>query len=277
LSLIGVSLLFFTFFIALGVLISTVTRRPNVSFLIGLVVWITFVLIIPRAGVLAAGQLVRVPSVAEIESQRDRYAQGMWQEHEQKIQERWKDRGGCGSSEGSEIDENEMWNWLQEDDASRQEVQRKIDDFAARLNEDLRRRKAVQTRLAFTLSRFSPASAFQLAAMSIAGTDLAMKTRYEDVMNAHRARFKEFVEKKQAEDPMGGKMMISISSEDGININTPREGPAIDTSDLPRFVPPEMSLAGAVAPAMYDFGLLALYTIACFAGAFVLFLRYDVR
>jgi len=277
LSLIGVSLLFFTFFIALGVLISTITRRSNVSFLIGLVVWITFVLIIPRAGVLAAGQLVSVPSVAEIESQRDRYAQGLWQEHEQKIQEKWKARTNTGTSENSEQDENEMWNWLQEDDALRRESQQKIDDFSTRLNEDLRRRKAVQTRLAFTLSRISPASAYQLAAMSIAGTDLAMKTRYEDVMNEYRARFKDYVEQKQAEDPMGGKMMISISSEDGISFNSPREAATIDVSGLPRFVAPETTLAGAVAPAILDFGLLALYTLAVFAGAFALFLRYDVR
>jgi len=80
-SLIAVSAMFFTFFIVLGVLISSLTRRSNVSFLVAFVIWITFILIIPRAGVMAANQFVKVPRVAEIEGRRDGYAKDLWKEH----------------------------------------------------------------------------------------------------------------------------------------------------------------------------------------------------
>jgi hypothetical protein len=51
----------------------------------------------------------------------------------------------------------------------------------------------------------------------------------------------------------------------------------IDVSDRPRFVPREQSLASVLRPSLVDFGLLAFFTIAAFAGAFVAFVRYDVR
>ena len=52
---------------------------------------------------------------------------------------------------------------------------------------------------------------------------------------------------------------------------------ALDLKELPRFQPPKQEYSEAVAPSIIDFGLLSLFTIAAFAGAFVSFLRYDVR
>ena len=69
-TLIGSSILYFTFFIAFGLLVSALTRRSSVSFLILLVAWVSLVLIVPRAATMAAGQIVTVKSVAEIESQK---------------------------------------------------------------------------------------------------------------------------------------------------------------------------------------------------------------
>ena len=40
---------------------------------------------------------------------------------------------------------------------------------------------------------------------------------------------------------------------------------------------PAHKLSDAIAPTIIDFGLLAIYTLTAFAGAFVVFLRYDVR
>jgi ABC-type transport system involved in multi-copper enzyme maturation permease subunit len=55
------SLLYFTAFIAMGVLVSAITKRSSVSFLLLLVTWVVFVLIIPRIGVMTAARLSAVP------------------------------------------------------------------------------------------------------------------------------------------------------------------------------------------------------------------------
>jgi len=52
---------------------------------------------------------------------------------------------------------------------------------------------------------------------------------------------------------------------------------ALDPSELPRFTPPENTFAEAIAPSVFDVGLLAFFSVLCFGGAFVSFLRYDVR
>jgi len=272
------SLLLFTFFIVLGVLISTLTRRSNISFLISLVVWVILVLIIPRAGVLAAGQLAPVPRVAEIEGQRDAFAKDQWNQYNSEMEERWRERNGPSCGGGDEQDDGQMWSWIQEEDSARKEVEKEIESYDTRLREDLRRRKVARIRLANTLARFSPASAYQLATMAIAGTDIFLESRYEDSMNAYRTQFVEYIDKQAAKaSPAEGHMRIEMSSEDGFSMRSGADGSAIDISGIPRYIAPVSNIADSIAPAVVDLGLLIIYTLFAFAGAFISFLRYDIR
>ena len=270
------SLLLFTFFIVLGVLISTLTRRSNISFLISLIVWVVLVLIVPRAGVLVAGQLVPVPRIAEIEGQRDAFAKDRWVRFNFDAEKRWREHGtpSCGAAQ----DDEQAWGWIQQEDSARKEIEKEIESFDTRLREDLRRRKAARISLANILARFSPASAYQLAAMAIAGTDIFLETRYEDSMNAYRTQFIDYVEKQAAEaGPGGGHIMISMSSEDGFSLQTGADPGAIDISGLPQYVAPVLHITDTIAPAVVDLGLLIIYTLFAFAGAFISFLKYNIR
>ena len=97
------------------------------------------------------------------------------------------------------MDENRP-KWLQEDDDSRQLLQEEIAENERKVNEDLRNRKLEQERLAFVLSRFSPSSTYQLAAMNLAGTNTTLKARYEESMRIYRTAFSQFVEDKRVEE-----------------------------------------------------------------------------
>ncbi|MFQ5629688.1 MAG: ABC transporter permease subunit [bacterium] len=281
-TLLGVSFLYFTFFIAFGLLISALTRRSVTSFLLLLVVWVTFVLIIPRAGVMLAGQIVPVSTVAEIEGQRDGYARERWKQHFEWMENRWEARNtglqDMSPEEREAYRDDHSWDWMKEDEAERKKVQADISEYDRKLNEDLRNRKAVQEKLGFLISRFSPASSYQLAAMHLAGTDISLKPKYEDAMRDYREKFNAYREQKQKESGnMHGGFRISISSDSGMKISGDRDSGALDISGVPKFEAPEHTLAAGFAPFVSDFGLLSLYTILAFAGAFVAFLRYDVR
>ncbi len=280
-ALIGMSILFFTFFIVFGVLMSSLTRSSSVSFLLALVMWVLFVLIIPRAGVMAAGQIVSVPSVAEIEGQHDRFEKERWDQHMKDMSARWKSRdaemAGMTPEQREAYRDEYEWEWLEEEDQARKAMQKEINDFSIKLNEDLRNRKAQQERLGFALSRFSPASAYQLAAMHLAGTDLTLKTRYEDAMQNYRNTFTAFTERKQKEAGGIGGIRITIDSEKGFSISGDRDKGSLDLSELPRFQAPVHSISDALSSTLFDWGLLTLCTLGAFAGAFVVFLRYDVR
>ncbi len=280
-TLFGAAVLYLTFFISLGIFLSTMTKRSSVSFLFSLVIWVCLVFIVPRAGATIAGQIIPVPTVAEIEGQQETFSKDRWSKYEDVMQEKWKQRNapteGMSKEEREAFREKNMWQWMEEDDKDRKDVQKDIDAFAAKVNEDLRNKKAEQEQFAFILSRLSPASAFQLAAMNLAGTDISLKRRYEDALNSYRPVFTTYKEKKQKENGGIGGIRISVDSDTGVKIDTGREKGVLDTSDMPRFEHPLHSYRDAVTPAIIDFGLLGIFSLAAFAGAFVRFLRYDVR
>lgn len=280
-TFLGLSLLYFTCFIAIGLLVSTLTRQSAVSFLLLLVIWVMVVLIVPRASVMLAGQIVQVPTVAEIEGLHDGFTKNRWARHGEELGERWTKRNaamqGMAAAEREAYQDEHLLEWMEEDDKSRQAMQREINENLLKLNEGLRNRKAELERVAFSLSRFSPASAYQLAAMNLAGTHLTLKTSYEDAMQDYRNRFNEFVEKERKESGGVGGIRITVSSETGMSIAGDRDKGTLDLSELPRFEPPQHDFVSAAARTAMDFGILAFYALAAFAGAFVAFLRYDVR
>jgi ABC-type transport system involved in multi-copper enzyme maturation permease subunit len=259
-GLIGVSLLYTTAFIVIGLLVSALTRWSNVSFLVSLVVWVMLVLIIPRAGIITAGQLVQTPTVAEIEGARETYSQDLWNQFQADLT---KSANSDGVYRGFSFD------------SAHEAIMRSVSDYESKLVADLRRKKAVQEQLGLTLSRFSPAAAYQLAAQSLAGTDVGIKIRYEDAMQAYHDEFSSFVS-RQKKEPQAGGVRITIGDGTGIKIDASK-GTALDLTNLPRFQPPQSVLGGALAGIVIDAGLLILSVLVAFAGSFVAFLRYDVR
>ena len=275
------SLAYISFFIALGLFLSTTTKRSSVSFLASLVAWVCIVFIIPRAAVTVAGQIVPVPTVAEVEAERDAYNKDRWSQYESVMQRRWKERNEPTASmtapEREAYREAHMWEWMEQDDKDRKDVQKDNDAFAFSSAERMRNKKGEQERLAFLLSRFSPASAFQLSAMTLAGTDISLKTRTEDALNVYRPQFIAYKEKKQKENGNSGGVRISMDSETGVKIDVGRGNGALDLTGMPQYEDPVYTVHDALAPSIADIGLMGMFTLAAFAGAFVRFLRYDVR
>ena len=275
-----VSLLLVTFFAALGVFLSALTRHSRVSFLAALVSWVALTLILPRASVMMAGQAIRVPSVAETEALQDQYARDRWDEHMRARSVVWREReaslAGLPEQEREARREEMEWVWAEEDELSRKEMQRQIDDHARRLTEETRNRKRAQQQLAFTLSRFSPVAAYQLAVMNLAGTDIDLKARQEDALQIYRDRFNEYKERKQKESGSSGGIRITVDTDRGVRIDTGREM-ALDLTDAPGFGGPQVDAAGAMASSMIDAGILGAGSLLMFGLAFGRFLRYDVR
>jgi hypothetical protein len=279
-AFVGASGLLFTLFLVFGLFVSTVTRRSNVSFLVALTSWVALVLIVPRAGVMIAGQLSPVPSVAEVESQQDGFSKDRWEGHMKAMGERWRERER--SMEGLTPDQRKArreemeWTWAEEDDKSRKQLQAEIDENGRKLREDLRNRKREQERLAFLLSRFSPVSAYQLAVMNLAGTDVQVKARYEDGLSDYRTTYNAYRDRKQRESGSSGGIRISFDSNTGVKIDAGREM-ALDLTDMPEFTHPRPAIGEVISAAVIDLGWLGIATLLAFAGAFVAFLRYDVR
>lgn len=272
--------LFFTFFIALGLAVSALTRHSATSFLVLLSAWILLVLVIPRAGVVAAVEMVPVPSVAEIDSRKEGFERREWEAYRKDLQDRWRERQeqieAVPDEEREEFEDTMTWKWMEQDEEDREALQGRIAENARRLNEEVRALKAKQQRLGLSLSRVSPASSFQLVALEVAGTGLELRERYFDSMEEYRDRFQQFVN-----DQGGGTFTIRIGHSDDQDEEeqdaVSDQGKPIDLREMPRYQPPAIAAADVIAPAIPDLGLLGILVAACFAVSFTAFLRYDVR
>lgn len=279
LVLLAASLLYFTLFVALGIAVSALTRRPSTSFLVLLALWVLVVLVVPRAGMLAAVNLVPVPSVAELESQRAGFESRTWDQHHKDLSARWTARQGemegMSEPERDAYEDQKLWQWMEEDDAARSEVEATIAERAARLAETRRLREAEQRRLAFALSRVSPASAYQLVATHLSDTGVTLKVRYEDALRAYQTSFTEWIKAQGGDSHNVTFRRRSGGGDSGSPFQETKD--TLDLSGMPRFVPPRLGAREAIATTPFDLGLLTLETLLAVAVGFVAFLRYDVR
>ncbi len=270
LLLLGLSALFCGCFVVIGLLISSLTRNSSVSFLTGLMVWVVVTLIIPRLGVITAGQMTSVPTIAELQGQREAFARDRWDKFTQEGMSRW-------NANTDSLGEEALMARIQMEDSLRRQVEKDITDYETQIYSGLRRKSEQRERLALTLARISPVSAYQLGAMAVAGTDLTMKSRFEDAMDSYRGQFASYVDNQQAANPGSGGIRIEFNSETGMKIDNPRDAGALDVSGVPQYTAPPYSLASAGGSLAIDFAVLSLVLLGCLFGSVTAFNRYDVR
>ncbi len=253
-------LLYLAAFLTLSVAVSTLTIRSSHSFLILLVIWVLSVLIIPRGAVLIAGRAVDVPSVDEIGAKKSVYYRQLWGEERKRM-------SGFKSSSNPQAAMAEFQKLMGQ---IAEEREKKIDEFSSRLNEERANRQVVQEDVAFAIARISPSAAFSLAARALAGTSLSLKDHYREAARNYQGSYAKFVLGKTGVN-LGGGMVFRIIDEDG------EKPKPIDPGDLPPFEYRPQGLAELLPSALFDIGLLAVYSMLFFAASIFAFNRYDLR
>lgn len=263
-------LLYFGVFLALAIGISAIAKRPSNSFLMGLVVWIFAVLIIPRASVLISGRMVDVPNIDEITSQKNNYRMQLFDEDRPKMAN-FDATADENLSEQEQIQDmmSRFSAFMGELSATRQE---KIDLFGGRLNEEFNNKRRQQEKLALNVSRISPTSVFTLAITELAGTSIHLQDRFMDAAYTYQASYANFMTEKTGSTRGGGIRMIIVTDDDD-----EEEPEPLDPDEMPQFQF-ETQTAGMVASnSVTDLGLLMLFNILFFWGAFAAFLKFDLR
>ena len=252
-------------FLTLSVFVSALTEKSSSSFLLLLVVWIFAVLIIPRTAVLISGRAVDVPSIDKINYDKNRFMAQLWLEDREKMQDY--------SVENPPPQGGDMQAWMDEFRAFMTELSDARNDrmmeFGGRLNEDRQNREVVRQRVALGIARLSPTAVFSLASTDLAGTSLDLKQRYIEMANRYQESYAQFIREKTG--TAGGFMFTMRGGQQE------EEPPPIDPYELPVFEYQEPTANTLINDSLVDIALLALFNIVFFIGAFVAFLRYDVR
>lgn len=272
--ILGSGMLYIGAILGLSVMVSALTRRSSTSFVLLLSLWVVGVLIVPRASVLLAARSVEVPSMDQLLSQRSRLRAQLWRDDQATIntfmREQLSDvRGEDGSEERGSAMQASIAAFNTKFDELAVERQRKLADLDARLTEERNNRQRWQQGLALGIARLSPASAFSLAVAHLAGTSLDLPEHYLSQVKAYQERFAAFQKEKTGRSAGGIRLVIRTGNED-------EPGP-IDPAELPAFVFHPPSLADILRAGIFDLSLLAFFNLLFFSGAFVAFLRYDVR
>ena len=142
----------------------------------------------------------------------------------------------------------------------------------ARMERSYQNRQQQLANLAVILSRISPAAAMTYASMNMAGTGIEGHEHFLALARAFKEKFVEYVDRKLKESGMmtaGGAMMVMAGQR------SPEK--PVDISDLPAFQYAKERLSDILERVAVDLVLMALLTVLFFAGAYVSFLKYDVR
>jgi len=169
------SLIYIGFFLSLGILISTLTKRAAASIVILLFIWAILVFIIPNLGTLLARQMVDVPSVKALSEKR---------------QQTWTKEVLLGEEDRRKGESS--WDTRYKNIYS--EMDKKEEDFRNKFNS--------LVKLSKNINRISPVASFVYAVTDIAGTGIGEESSlkmavvsyrnsiFSDVISALRSRVK---------------------------------------------------------------------------------------
>jgi len=253
----AVFIIYLSVFFTLGLFISSRTSRSSTSFLILLFVWVLFVTIIPKASVMTAGQVYKIPSIHEVSAQKDANLQQIQRESQQEVLKFFNDNPNDGTPEWQEKFRNGLGE-IQNDATER------IDTENAKIEENFRGKQTKLRQLAMNIARISPTSSMSFAVMDLARSGI---NRHEDFFNAVKAH--KPVWTKWANE----KIISSIDFQQP----QPGETPKLDLSDMPQFVFNEENIGVTVKRIIPDIAIMLIFLILFFALAYFSFLKYDVR
>jgi ABC-type transport system involved in multi-copper enzyme maturation permease subunit len=136
------STIYLAIFFSLGLLISSLTHRTSTSLVLSLFVWVILVFLIPNLGNILARQLVRIPTVQQLELRRTQ----SW------VINRFKQ--------------------VRTDRSEHAEMNRRLKEENDQLTEDYRNRFNRLIKVSQNITRISPAAAFTFLATDITGTGM---------------------------------------------------------------------------------------------------------
>jgi ABC-type transport system involved in multi-copper enzyme maturation permease subunit len=250
--------LYLSVFFTLGLLVSARTSKSSTSFLVLLFIWVIFVTIIPKLSVMSAGRLKPIPSVHEITAKKDAFLQQIQGGAQKQVMDWIKENSAMAAKDQKGYQEKfkkflEDW---------QQDLTSKIDENNAALERDYQAKKKSQERLAINISRISPASALTFSTMSFARTGLDEHERFLASIRAYKPIFTKWA---------NAKMMRTI------DFSGSGQTAKVVLDDMPQHKFEPETLSKSLARTIPDFGLMLFLIIVFFAGAYVSFLKFDVR
>jgi ABC-type transport system involved in multi-copper enzyme maturation permease subunit len=254
-----IAMVYISIFIALGLLVSSRIHHSSISLVILLLIWVVSVVLIPST----MGSMVRglKPTMTRDEylSRRLQLRYNLFAQYGGRSGGRW---GGPLFEEPltREIPPTKAvstWSQLLIKEAQAHEM----------LNEEHLNAQISQAKLARSITRASPAAIAQYAVESLAGTGLSRHLHFLEQVRRYASGFRQFLIQVDLADP---------ESPHAIGVREGASEKLVNYDAIPKFED-QISFSGDLSAAITDITILFLFFAALFAGAFLSFLRVDIR
>lgn len=272
-------MLYLGVFLTLSIFLSCLTQHSSSAFLFLLVIWVFSVLIVPRASVLIAGNMVDVPTIEGISFKRSQLMRQLSDDMSGKLNEYSSGayaklrQSGDNSPEARKKTQESVINFLQRMD---REQDKKLEDLTSRLNEERNNKQIQQEKLAFGISRISPAAVFNLASTTLCSTSLGLKDHFQKQASISSDTFAGFIREKTGHE-VGDLGFIYRSAAASATGEKVKQNKPINPREIPEFLYQPPKLSDILRSALPNIAILLLFNLIFFCGAFLSFLRYDLR
>jgi len=248
-SILGVSMVYISTFVTLGLLVSTMTDRSSTSLMIAFFAWVVLVLIVPNVVPILARQMIPAPSAGVIAGQQEAIRREEW-------------RGVRQARRNAQTEEARQEIWDQ--------TSRRIQERSEAIMRDYTRRVDQQVTLAAWLSRISPSSNYMYAATDLAGTGIEdFRALRERIERFQRDLTQRIVAIRRERSQRAAQV------KDQAERREIRDAP-IDPRALPEFQMEQAGFAVRLHRAMLDILILMVMNLLFFLGAYMRFLRYKM-
>jgi ABC-type transport system involved in multi-copper enzyme maturation permease subunit len=278
--IVGTSVLFIAALFTLGVLVSSVTARSLTSMVTLLLIWVAMVLAIPKLSPMLAEivypikppqvirmekELVRANLEKELDTRRRKLFDRILAAYGADFQGiSWPPRGEAAKRAYEQYD--------REVTPLQREYEEKIASEINRIEQNYGNAVRVQQGIAVNLSRLSPLSCFTYVVTELSGTGLLELENFRNRAERFQEQVSKAVYDNYVTKSYGTTSGNTASSTTIVKGFEPSRAPVPHMTDYRH-----VTAAEALKTVWVDILLLALYAVLFFAGAFVSFLRYDVR
>jgi ABC-type transport system involved in multi-copper enzyme maturation permease subunit len=180
------SLLYVGVFLMLGLLVSSRTNRSTTALMMLLFIWVVVTLAAPKVSMLVAGKIHDVPSIQEVQAEKDAAMAQILGDGQQRVQKHIRDHQ---SEMGDPERRTEI---LAEVGEMQEEIFNDISRRKGQIDAEYEAKKASQFQLASRLSRISPASVYTYAATELARSGFSRQDRFIRAARAYQVGFAQY-------------------------------------------------------------------------------------
>lgn len=248
-----ISFIYISLFIGLGLFVSSRARNSSTSLLVLLFIWVIFVVLVPNTLGSVVSTLRKVPSRREFEKQKSSVLASLDKSRDELF------KYGSPTQPNPDPKAIELW---------ADYVTTRFIEVEPRLDDEHLDAQFAQVQLARRiLSTISPATIYNYAMESLAGTGFERHKKFVDAVRRYRGQFIDFIKSKDRADP---KSLHIYYLKEGLSSKP------VAYEDVPQFVEPT-ELIIALKDNLINMGSLLLLSVMLFFASYISFLRCDLR